>query len=112
MARSSSTGVRVRYGEADEISERAPSTGFSAGYTGSIRVSYTTDLRLFAQWCADAGVRILQVKCAHGELFARHMEANGRMHSTVARRAGAARRRFDAGGGCRVVGAVSWCVGR
>jgi hypothetical protein len=37
-------------------------------------VSYTTVLRLFAGWCADNGVRLLDVKRAHLELFARHME--------------------------------------
>jgi integrase/recombinase XerD len=60
--------------------------GFLAGYTGATRVSYTTDLRLFAEWCANNGVRLLDVKRAHLELYARHLEANGRMPSTVARR--------------------------
>jgi integrase/recombinase XerD len=49
-------------------------------------VSYTTDLRLFATWCAERRVRLLGVKRAHLELFARHMEAEGQMRSTVARR--------------------------
>jgi integrase/recombinase XerD len=49
-------------------------------------VGYTTDLRLFAEWCAGNGVRLLGVKRAHVELFARHLEAAGRMRSTVARR--------------------------
>jgi site-specific recombinase XerD len=57
-----------------------------AGYTANTRTSYTTDLRLFASWCAGNGVRLLAVKRAHLELFARHMEAEGRMRSTVARR--------------------------
>jgi site-specific recombinase XerD len=57
-----------------------------ASSTTSALVSYTTDLRLFAPWCAASGVRLLGVKRAHLELFARHMEAEGRMRSTVARR--------------------------
>jgi site-specific recombinase XerD len=57
-----------------------------AGYTGTTRVSYTNDLRLFLAWCAEVQVRLLDVKRAYLELFARHMEAEGRMRSTVARR--------------------------
>jgi hypothetical protein len=33
--------------------ERGAVAGFLAGYSGDTRVSYTTDLRLFAVWCAD-----------------------------------------------------------
>jgi site-specific recombinase XerD len=82
----SSTAVLVRYGEPNEVAERMAVAGFLAGYTGATRVSYTTDLRLFTEWCANQRVRLLDVKRAHLELFARHMEANGRMRSTVARR--------------------------
>jgi integrase/recombinase XerD len=82
----SSTAVLVRYDEPDDIAERMAVVGFLAGYTGSTRVSYTTDLRLFAEWCASNGVRLLDVKRAHLELYARHLEASGRMPSTVARR--------------------------
>jgi integrase/recombinase XerD len=49
-------------------------------------VSYTTDLRLFAAWCADNRLRLLEVRRAHLEMFARTMEQGGRMRSTVARR--------------------------
>jgi site-specific recombinase XerD len=81
-----STAVLVRYTDPDDLVERSAVAGFLAGYTGATRVSYTTDLRLFAEWCAGNGVRLLAVKRAHVELFARHMEANGRMPSTVVRR--------------------------
>jgi integrase/recombinase XerD len=64
----------VRHEDPDAVTERSLVAGFLAGYTGSTRVSYTTDLRLFAAWCAGNGVRLLQVKRAHLELFARHME--------------------------------------
>jgi Phage integrase, N-terminal SAM-like domain len=84
--KATSTAVLVRCTDPDELSERSAVAGFLAGSTGSTRVSYTTDLRLFAEWCAGDGVRLLAVKRAHVELFARHMEANGRMRSTVARR--------------------------
>jgi site-specific recombinase XerD len=57
-----------------------------AGYTGNTRVSYATDLHLFARWCADGGVRLLEVRRAHLESFASDMEQQGRMRSTVARR--------------------------
>ncbi len=82
----SSTAVLVRYDEPDDVAERVAVAGFLAGYTGATRVSYTSDLRLFAEWCANQGVRLLDVKRAHIELFARHLEATGRMRSTVARR--------------------------
>ena len=81
-----STAVLVRYADPDDLVERAAVAAFLAGYTGSTRVSYTTDLRLFAEWCAGSGVRLLGVKRAHVELFARHMKTAGRMGSTVARR--------------------------
>jgi site-specific recombinase XerD len=78
--------VLVRYDDSDQVTERVTVAGFLAGYTGATRVSYTTDLRLFADWCAGNGVRRLDVKRAHLELYARHLEASGRMPSTVARR--------------------------
>jgi hypothetical protein len=82
----SSSAVLVRYDDPVVLAERAAVAGFLAGYTGNTLVSYTTDLRLFAAWCAERGVRLLGVKRAHLELFARHMEGEGRMRSTVARR--------------------------
>jgi site-specific recombinase XerD len=82
----SSTAVLVRYDDPVVLADRAAVAGFLAGYTGNTLVSYTTDLRLFAVWCAERGVRLLGVKRAHLELFARHMETEGRMRSTVARR--------------------------
>ena len=66
--------------------ERGAIAGFLAGYTGNTLVGYTTDLRLFAEWCTNNDVRLLDVRRAHLEIFGRTMEANGRMRSTVARR--------------------------
>jgi integrase/recombinase XerD len=83
---SSTSAVLVRYDDPVELAERSAVAGFLAGYTGNTLLSYTTDLRLFATWCANNGVRLLGVKRAHLELFARHMETEGRMRSTVARR--------------------------
>ena len=57
-----------------------------AGYTGSTLVNHTTDLRLFATWCAGNGVRLLGVKRAHLELFGPAHGTEGRMRSTIARR--------------------------
>lgn len=76
----------VRYEDPNEITERVAVAGFLAGYTGGTRASYATDLRLFTHWCTTGGVRLLDVKRAHLELFARQMETDGRMSSTVARR--------------------------
>ena len=60
---------------------RPPITG-----AGNSRASYTTDLRRFAAWCADNRLRLLDVRRAHLETFARTMKQQGRMRSTVARR--------------------------
>jgi integrase/recombinase XerD len=76
----------VRYEDPLDSRERSAIAGFLAGYSGNTRISYTTDLRLFAAWCADDGLRLLEVRRAHLEVFAREMEQQGRMRSTVARR--------------------------
>jgi site-specific recombinase XerD len=76
----------VRYEDPLDLQERGAVVGFLAGYCGNTRVSYTTDLRLFAAWCADNRLRLLEVRRAHLETFAREMEQQGRMRSTVARR--------------------------
>ena len=80
------TSTLVHYEDPLEMRERGAIGGFLAGYSGNTRVSYTTDLRLFAGWCADNRVRLLEVRRAHLEMFARTMEEEGRMRSTVARR--------------------------
>ena len=68
------------------ISERVAVAAFLAGYSGGTRTSYTTDLRIFAGWCHDRELNLLNVKRAHLVLFARWMEQEGRMPSTIARR--------------------------
>ncbi len=60
--------------------------GFLAGYCGSTRRSYATDLKLFAAWCEEGKLELFGVRRAHLELFGRWMEETGRMRSTVARR--------------------------
>ena len=76
----------VRIDDPLNFTERAAIAGFLAGYTGNTLVSYTTDLRIFAEWCTNNDLRLLEVRRAHLEIFGRTMEANGRMRSTVARR--------------------------
>jgi len=68
------------------VSERVAVAAFLAGYSGGTRVSYTTDLCVFAGWCHDRELNLLNVKRAHLELFARWMEQEGRMPSTIGRR--------------------------
>jgi integrase/recombinase XerD len=60
--------------------------GFLAGYSGNTRVSYATDLRIFAAWCHEGHLGLFGLRRSHLELFGRWMEENGRMRSTVARR--------------------------
>ena len=68
------------------ITERVAVAAFIAGYTDPTRRSYATDLRIFAGWCHDHGVNLLNVKRPHLETFARWMEQQGRMPSTIGRR--------------------------
>jgi integrase/recombinase XerD len=80
------TAEVVRYDDPVVITERVAVAAFIAGYTEPTRRSYATDLRIFAGWCHDHGVYLLNVKRPHLETFARWMEQNGRMPSTIARR--------------------------
>ena len=68
------------------ITERVAVAAFIAGYTDPTRRSYATDLRIFAGWCHDHGINLLSVKRPHLETFARWMEQEGRMASTIGRR--------------------------
>ena len=80
------TAEVVRYDDPVIITERVAVAAFIAGYTDPTRRSYATDLRIFAAWCHDHGVNLLNVKRPHLETFARWMEQQGRMRSTIARR--------------------------
>jgi hypothetical protein len=82
----SATVELVRVEDPLGVGERAAIAGFLAGYTGNTLISYTTDLRLFVEWCTNHDVRLFEVRRAHLEIFGRQMEADGRMRSTVARR--------------------------
>ena len=86
MAATLSSVDVVRVDDPLGYTERGAIAGFLAGYTGNTLVSYTTDLRLFAEWCTNNDVRLMDVRRAHLEIFGRKMEADGRMRSTVARR--------------------------
>jgi len=76
----------VAYEDPLHVSERVAIAAFLAGYSGGTRTSYTTDLRIFADWCHDHHLNLFSVKRAHLELFGRWMEQEGRMASTIARR--------------------------
>jgi len=83
---STSTSVAVVLVEDPVETEAIAVAGFLAGYCGSTRRSYATDLRLFAAWCHEANLSLFSVRRSHIELFGRWMEETGRMRSTVARR--------------------------
>ena len=76
----------VRYDDPVIITERVAVSAFIAGYTDPTRRSYATDLRVFAGWCHDHGINLLKVERPHLETFARWMEQEGRMASTIGRR--------------------------
>ncbi len=83
---STSTSVTVVLVDDPMRKETIAVAGFLAGYCGSTRRSYATDLRLFSAWCQEANLSLFGVRRAHLELFGRWMEETGRMRSTVARR--------------------------
>ena len=80
------TAEVVCYDDPVIITERVAVAAFIAGYTDPTRRSYATDLRIFAGWCHDHGFNLLNVKRPHLETFARWMEQEGRMASTIGRR--------------------------
>jgi integrase/recombinase XerD len=90
MADSEATTVQtaevVRHDDPVIITERVAVAAFIAGYIDPERRSYATDLRIFADWCHDHGIDLLNVKRPHLETFARWMEQEGRMASTIGRR--------------------------
>ena len=83
---STTTAVAVVLVDDPLRTEAIAVAGFLAGYCGSTRRSYATDLRLFSAWCHEAKLPLFSVRRAHLELFGRWMEERGRMRSTVARR--------------------------
>jgi len=60
--------------------------GFLAGYSGLTGEAYALDLRHFAAWCHDRGLRLFGVRRADIECFGRDLEAAGRARATVTRR--------------------------
>jgi hypothetical protein len=69
MADSEATTVHtaevVRYDDPVIITERVAVAAFIAGYIDPTRRSYATDLRIFAGWCHDHGIDLLNVKRPH-----------------------------------------------
>jgi hypothetical protein len=80
------TAEVVCYDDPVIITERVAVAAFIAGHTDPTRLSYATDLRIYAGWCHDHGITLLNVKRPHFETFARWMEQEGRMASTIGRR--------------------------
>jgi len=66
--------------------ERLALAGFLAGYSGLTGEAYALDLRHFAAWCHDRGLRLFGVRRADIECFGRDLEAAGRARATVTRR--------------------------
>ena len=66
--------------------ERLALAGFLAGYSGLTGEAYALDLRQFAAWCHDRGLRLFEVRRADIECFGRDLEAAGRARATVTRR--------------------------
>jgi len=67
-------------------SERLALAGFLAGYSALTREAYALDLRQFAAWCHDRGLRLFGLRRADIECFGRDLETAGRARATVTRR--------------------------
>lgn len=63
--------------------EKLALTGFLAGYSGLTREAYALELRQFAAWCHNHGLRLFGVRRADMECFGRDLEAAGRAQATV-----------------------------
>ncbi|MDH4117496.1 MAG: site-specific integrase, partial [Acidimicrobiia bacterium] len=70
----------------DSFAVRQAIAGFVAGYGDTTRDAYSLDLRQWLRWCTSDELRVLEVKRAHIELFARSLEQDGKARATVARR--------------------------
>lgn len=70
----STAAVLVRYGDPLDVRERGAVVGFLAGYTGTTRVSCTTDLRLSTVWLHRDRCPTTGRQARHLELFAGQME--------------------------------------
>jgi hypothetical protein len=79
---SPSTSVTVVLVDDPMRKESIAVAGFLAGYCGSTRRSYATDLRLFSAWCHEADLPLFKVQQADLELYGRWMEESGRIRST------------------------------
>lgn len=66
-ATTSVEGELVLFDDAAGRAERVAGAGFLAGYAGSTRASYATDLRLFGTWCHEHDLVLLGVQRAHLE---------------------------------------------
>jgi integrase/recombinase XerD len=66
--------------------EKLALAGFLAGYSGQTRDAYALDLRQFTTWCRRRQLRLLAVRRADIEMFARDLEAAGRARATITRR--------------------------
>src|SRR5262249_16630304 len=58
--------------------ERLALAGVLAGYTGLTREAYALDLRQFTAWCQQRHPRLVPIRRAAVECFARGIEARGR----------------------------------
>jgi integrase/recombinase XerD len=81
--------------------ERLALAGYLASYRGLTREAYALDLRQFVAWCERQCLRLLSVRRADIELYARAPEEAGRARATVARRL------CTVAGFCRYAGLVA-----
>ena len=77
----------VSAGDADPFAQaQMAAAAFLARYSGRTLETYRYDLRTFFQWCADAGLDVLEAKRPHIELWRSTMEERGLAASTIDRR--------------------------
>jgi integrase/recombinase XerD len=66
---------------------RLAAGGFLARYSGTTRLAYASDLRIWFSWCSRQRLGVFEVKRPHIELWAREMEEiQGLARATIGRR--------------------------
>jgi site-specific recombinase XerD len=78
--------IEVPQSETGFDEAQVAAVAFLARYSGRTLEAYRHDLRMFFQWAADHGLKVLQASRPHIELYRSAMEERGLAASTIDRR--------------------------
>jgi len=86
MTATTTSAALVPAGPVFSDQEALALAGFLAGYSGLTREAYALDLRRYASWCHNHGLRLFGARRADIECFGRDLETAGRARATVTKR--------------------------